>query len=71
MLFCRVSNKSIHAPTEITKYPQYTRLENDIDNSCPYHSYFELLSDSTACSLNYLKLLQLFIVSSIILVFTN
>lgn len=47
MLFCRISNDSIRAPTEIIKYPNYIKKEKEVDKACPYHIYLELLSNSS------------------------
>lgn len=46
MLFCRISNDSIRAPTEIIKYPDYIKKEKEVDKACPYHIYLELLSNT-------------------------
>lgn len=46
MLFCRISNDSIRAPTEIINYPEYVKKEKEIDKTCPYHIYLELLANS-------------------------
>lgn len=45
MLFCRISNDSIRAPTEIINYPEYVKKEKEIDKTCPYHIYLELLAN--------------------------
>lgn len=59
MLFCRISNDSIRAPTEIIKYPDYVKREKEIDKSCPYHIYLELLSNkSTKNFKNFLQLVH-------------
>lgn len=47
MLFCRISNESIRAPTEIIKYPNYLKKEKEVDKACPYHIYLELLSNNS------------------------
>lgn len=57
MLFCRISNDSIRAPTEIIKYPSYVKKEKEVDKGCPYHIYLELLSNNSTN--NFRKFLQL------------
>jgi hypothetical protein len=54
MLFCRISNDSIRAPTEIIKYPNYTKKEREESKACPYHSdyYSELYSSTSTKNFN-------------------
>lgn len=73
MLFCRISNDSIRAPTEIIKYPVYVKKDKEVDKACPYHTYLELLANKAtrnfgnAATLVYLTtLLTIFINISIV-----
>lgn len=70
MLFCRISNDSIRAPTEIIKYPNYIKKEKEVDKACPYHIYLELLSNNSRKKLtNLLNFLpSLLIITKIIFV---
>jgi hypothetical protein len=67
MLFCRVSNDSLKAPTEIMKYPSYTKKEKEVDKACPYHIYLELLANTatshlkSAVNIFYLLTLTIFL----------
>jgi len=69
MLFCRISNDSIRAPTEIIKYPTYVKKDKEVDKACPYHIYLELLSNNSAK--NFRNFLQLAYSLSLIIVLRN
>lgn len=63
MLFCRISNDSIRAPTEIIKYPNYIKKEKEVDKACPYHIYLELLSNAATKNFRNLSHIALLLIS--------
>lgn len=69
MLFCRISNDSIRAPTEIIKYPSYIKKEKEVDKACPYHIYLELLANSS--TKNFRKLVLISILSTFLTILRN
>lgn len=69
MLFCRVSNDSIRAPTEIIKYPEYIKKEKEVDKACPYHIYLELLANHS--TKNFRNALHIALLISLLIVVRN
>lgn len=68
MLFCRISNESIRAPTEIIKYPSYVKKEREESKACPYHSdYYSELYSSTS-SKNFKNSFQSIIISVFLII---
>ena len=71
MLFCRISNESIRAPTEIIKYPTYIKREREESKACPYHSdYYSELYSSTSIN-NFNNPLKTLFLSSFLIILTK
>jgi hypothetical protein len=71
MLFCRISNESIRAPTEIIKYPNYIKKEKEENKACPYHSdYYSELYSSTSAK-NFTNSLQIAFMSVLLIFIRN
>lgn len=71
MLFCRISNESIRAPTEIIKYPSYIKKEKEESKACPYHSDYYSELYSSAATNNFRNFLQIAFMSVLLITIRN
>lgn len=71
MLFCRIANDSIRAPTEIIKYPSYVKKEKEDSKACPYHSdYYSDLYSSTSTR-HFKNSLRIILISVLLIIKRN
>ena len=50
MLFCQIYNVNVTVLKEIINYPIYAKKLKEVEKTCPYHTYLELLSNKAAAT---------------------